>query len=234
MSTRKQIAIVLSGGIGSRFSERTPKQFIMMGDKPLLIHTLYKFSTSIDVDRIYVVAPKQYLEETKELIAKYHVKKVAYVLPGGPTREESTLHALDFIYKEGINFSSLIMVHDADRPNVTHKIIKDNFRMAYNTGTAVTAINPADSIAYSREGLILDAYLNRNLTYFIQTPQTFRFDILYSSIVSSFKKGTIYKMTDEASIVKANHYKIKIVEGDPNNFKITTRVDAAIFIAGLK
>ena len=234
MSKRLQLAIVLFGGVGTRFDPHTPKQFIKMGDRPLMVHTLQNLAASPEIDKMIVVSAPEYVEQTAEVIAKYHCKKISCVISGGNSREASALKALDYLYKEGISFKSLIMIHDGDRPNVNLRIIAENYKVALENGCAITAINPPDAIAYSYEGIYIDRYIDKHLAYLVQTPQTFRFDILYFAMVKAANAKLLNRFPDEGKLMDYYHYKLKYVQGDPNNYKITTRIDGDVFEANLR
>lgn len=231
---KNHYAVVLFGGKGERFGSSLPKQFVEIGGKPLMVYTLFNLSSSKDIDEIVVVAPLEYLQKTADIIEKYHLKKISVVIPGGPSREQSALKGLDYLYKKGISCSSLVMIHDGDRPNTSHKVIANNFSVALFMGACITAANCQDSVAYSMEGYLVDKYYNRNLTYLVQTPQTFRFDLIYKLMIKANNKRILHKFGDEGKILRYFHRQLKIVDGDPTNIKITTQFDAKLFLSILK
>ena len=228
----RNIAIVLAGGTGERFGEPTPKQFIPMGGKPLMAHCLLTLQASPLIGEIYVVTAKGYLDQTRDLLHLYHIGKAKAVIEGGATRKESSYRALLYLRRIHVDPDSYVLICDADRPNLTQELIQQNVEAAKKTGAAVTAMPATDSILYSRQGAVVNDYFPRRMVFLAQTPQTFRYDIIYAAHHKAKRSRKYDQYTDDASLVKAlSSTKVAIVEGSQDNLKINTRNDEATFIS---
>lgn len=231
MAIRK-VALVLFGGSGERFGGNEPKQFALLADKPMMVETLTRLSSCPEIEEIYVVSRHEDMKRAEDLLWRYRVKKVKAILGGGASREESVFRGLCYLKKIRLPRSSLVLIHDGDRPNVSPTIVKRNFEEAGAHGAAVTAIPATSSVFESVLGYEVDRYANRQAIYLAQTPQTFRFSILESCFAWAAKKKRLDDFTDDASLVKSRGYDIRLVPGDPKNVKITTRFDLALYYEG--
>ena len=228
----KRVAIALFGGSGERFGSSEPKQFIMLGDAPMLVVTLRGLSSCEEVDEIYVVAKPDTMEKTHDLITQYRIRKVKAIIPGGKTREDSVYSALRYLDQIRIDYDDLVLIQDGDRPNIDREIVKQNFEAAREMEAAVTAIPATDSILSSELGIEIDAYKPRAIIYYAQTPQTFRFGLLYRCFDLAKRQKKLDMFTDDGSLVKSYGHKVKIVPGKRSNVKITTKLDLATYFEG--
>lgn len=221
MRNPARIAILLLGGSGTRFGGNTPKQLIHIAGKPLFEYPLSVLQNSPCVDEIYLVIRKGLSGEVNKTSSKYG--KVKGFIDGGESREESVKKALTALEKANVNPASLILIQDADRPNLTLDLIQANFQEAGKTGAAVTAIPCSDSLFHSEDDSSVNKYLSRKGIYLAQTPQTFIFSLLQKAHESS------NEATDDGSKVLALGAEVAIVEGSPNNYKINYPSDMARF-----
>ena len=228
----RHVALVLFGGSGERFGASEPKQFIALGDRPMLVVTLEGLSACPDIEEIYVVAKVGTVQKTLDVVSRYRIPKIKAIIPGGKTRERSVYEGILYLREIGLPGNALVLVHDGDRPLIDPKVVKGNFDAAYRTGAAVTAIPATDSIIASTYGDKADHYLPRKEIYLAQTPQTFRFSILSSSFEHIAKRNRFDDFTDDASLVKSRGHEIAIVPGSRENVKITTRFDLASYFEG--
>lgn len=228
----EQVAVLLLGGKGERFSSTTPKQFITMGQTPLFIYAAKALEASKKITKIVYVYPDGYLDLTKNLLAQYGLsKKPCLFVLGGDSRQESCFLGLSKLKKDGLSDDSLVIVLDGDRPNLTQKYIDDNLANALEFGASVTAIKSSDSVAISKVPALIDGYIPRNEVYLLQTPQAFRFSLLFEAEEEAKKTGKKY--TDEGSLVLAlRKVAPRIVEGDKANIKITVPEDLNFFLGG--
>ena len=229
----KHIAVVLFGGVGTRYASKLPKQFAIVGDRPLMCYALRALNESPDVDEILVVAPVAYSKATQDIIHDYRYRKVDAVIDGGKEREDSVFNALAYLYQKGVEPKDIVLICDGDRPNLTPELIKANIEAAIQYGAAVTAIPATDSIIYSEGGNSVEQYLPRKVVYLAQTPQTFQFSLIYNAHLKARRHPKLI-FTDDASIAAFSHKKAHIVLGSNANLKITTKQDAAIFLLGRK
>ena len=213
---------ILAGGTGSRMNRDIPKQFIELDGKPIIIHTIEKFLNVEEVDKIVISVVEDYMDYTKDLISKYLDTDKVFVIKGGSSRSESLMNVCNYIGKDS---NDIILTHDAARPFVSERIIRDNIELMKKgeydaVGTFIPAI---DTIAEFKDGLLSNIPLRDNL-YNVQTPQTFRVNELldsYNSLTESEKSI----LTDATKIYLLKGKKVGLVLGDRNNIKITTDFD---------
>ena len=220
-------AVLLMGGKGVRLNAETPKQYMMVAGQELFVYAAKTLSESRSIDFIIYVVPKRFKEKTEEILRKNGLNKKPHaIVEGAEERELSCKNAIWFLRENRVNPHSLILVHDADRPNVTEDMVSRNIFEATKSQAAVTAIKADDSMALIKDGAI-DMYVDRSSVVRLQTPQTFSYALLYSSFLRTEDAGSY---TDEGSLVaKATGTKATIVNGDPSNYKITNENDLKIF-----
>ena len=218
---------ILAGGIGSRMgSTDTPKQFLNLGDKPILIHTLEKFIIMDEIDKVIVLTPQTFINHTKHLIEDYSLNKdKIVVIEGGETRNDTLKNSIDYINENyGVEDDSIIITHDSVRPFVTHRIIQDNIKAAKECGACDTVIPATDTIVESRNGKIIKNIPIRDYFYQGQTPQTFKINKL-NSLINDLTEDEKEILTDAAKIFVLKGEDVSLVEGDVTNIKITYPYD---------
>lgn len=213
-------AIILAGGISSRMNSNIPKQYIKINDKPIIMYSLETFQKNSQIDRIIIVAKDQYHETIKSYCSKYGITKLDNVISSGSSRQNSVNNALSYLKEKEISEDDIVLIHDSARPLVSQKIIDDNISECMKTGSVVTAVSVNDTIFIS-DGCKVDAPLERSKLKASQTPQTFTFKI----ILDAYEKNLDESVTDDVQMVLKNGISVSIVDGDKNNFKITTDND---------
>lgn len=221
---------ILAGGSGSRMGNTDmPKQFLQLGDRPIILHTLEQFLINPKFDKIIVVCPKEWISYFNDLLKKYEVDEERIdVVAGGSNRNESVINGCIFIKdKYGIKDGDIIVTHDAVRPFVTQRILDDNIKAAKKYGACDTVIPATDTIVISDNSKFLTEIPVRNDCYQGQTPQSFRIKELLDTYNSlSFKEKNI--MTDSCKIYTIKNKPVSIVIGELYNIKITTLYDFKI------
>jgi 2-C-methyl-D-erythritol 4-phosphate cytidylyltransferase/2-C-methyl-D-erythritol 2,4-cyclodiphosphate synthase len=213
------IAIIVSAGSGKRFQAKIPKQYINIAGKPILYYTVSAFNKSACVDGIILVCSKERIDYCRRLIRKYNLKKVFSVVEGGKERSNSVYNGL----QEVPPGAKIILVHDGVRPLVSELLIENTILAAKKYGSAVAGIPPKNTIKEVSNDLLIKKTIARNALIEVQTPQTFKYEIL-KTCYDKFK-NRLDKVTDDSSLVEMAGYKVKIVNGDYNNIKITTKED---------
>lgn len=222
--------VILAGGIGSRMGEvEKPKQYLTIGEKPIIVHTIEKFSLYNGFEKIIILCPKQWIEHTRSLIKKYiGATERVIVLEGGSVRNETIMNAVRYIEKEGnLDQETVIVTHDAVRPFVTYRMIEENVAAALKYGACDTVIPATDTIVASEDGVIISDIPERAKLYQGQTPQSFRaleLKGLYESL--SEEEKTV--LTDAAKIFVLKGRSVHLVEGETFNIKITYPYDIAV------
>lgn len=222
--------VVLAGGIGSRMGNADrPKQYMFVGDKPILIHTLEKFCAESEFERVIVLCPKEWVAHTKNLIKKYlGDAERAVVLTGGATRNETIMNSIAYIEENyGLDEDTIIVTHDSVRPFVTERIIRENIKYAREYGACDTAVAATDTIVCSEDNVLISDIPERRKMYQGQTPQTFQALKLknYYNALSEEEKNIL---TDAAKIFVMKGERVHIVDGEVFNIKITYPYDLKV------
>lgn len=222
---------ILAGGVGARMNmSDMPKQFLPLGDKPIIIHTLEKFLLCDRFDRVYVGVHRDWMEYMRSLIAKYIPQcagRVA-IVAGGENRNGTILNIVDEIEAAyGEDDENIIVTHDSVRPFVSLRMIEENIDAAIDYGAVDTVTAAVDTIVISEDGKLITDIPQRSCMYQGQTPQSFRVSLLkklYCSLSSEEKKV----LTDACKICVVRGYPVHMVEGAATNLKITTPGDYRI------
>jgi len=209
-------AIIPAAGIGSRFGE--PKQFKILAGHTLFFHSLKIFLYSNFIKEIILVVPQHYTEIIYNDLKSISYKKRVKIISGGDHRQDSV--------KKGLNVSSestnLVCIHDAARPFVTENMIERSILACKKYDGSVVALPSVDTVKLSDNGQIKET-LDRKRVWLAQTPQSFIKDKLIAAFEHADKNNIIG--TDESKLMEVMGFSIKLIEGDPTNFKITTRED---------
>lgn len=215
--------VILAGGSGSRMGNaEKPKQFMEIGQKPILIHTIEKFAVNPEFERIIVLTPRQWMGYTQDMIRRYIPFRDRIVcIEGGPTRNETIMNSIRHIEREyGLDEETVIVTHDAVRPFVTHRILEENIRTARELGACDTVIPASDTIVESAQGDCIASIPDRARMYQGQTPQSFRAKKLrevYQSLTPEEKNI----LTDACKILVLKGETVHLVAGEVSNIKIT-------------
>ncbi|QAV34005.1 2-C-methyl-D-erythritol 4-phosphate cytidylyltransferase [Fervidobacterium changbaicum] len=224
MSQKEKVfALLMFGGIGSRFGWDKPKQFYVIDEirnKTLLEFVVEKFVNFKLFDRIIIVCPENYLSESKTLLSDY-INLVDFVTGGG-TREHSVWNGLNFL-KDLAGQEDIVVIHDGARPLVSKKIVQQNIEAASGYGAVVTAINTTETVSYSEDGSKVDEIIPRSKVFIHQTPQSFKYHLIKSAMESQL--DSLHLFTDEASIVLNAGHDVYYVTGSRLNLKVTTMED---------
>ena len=214
---------ILAGGTGSRMGLDKPKQFLMLGDKPIIIHTIEKFLLCNKIDQVYVGIHPDWIDYTQDLIDKYiSIDKTVVLVPGGSDRNSTIFNVVDAIEKEfGENEEHIIVTHDSVRPFVTLRIIEENIEAAREYGACDTVVGAVDTIVVSEDGKAISNIPDRRMMFQGQTPQSFKMSMikkLYYDLTETEKEI----LTDACKICCVRNVPVKLVRGEVSNMKITT------------
>lgn len=220
-------AEVVAGGKGTRMGEtELPKQFLMLGDKPIVIHTLKQFLMHPEIDRVILCVPEEWLTYAEGMVNEYFggIEKIA-IVAGGEHRNATVLKGCEYIEKNwGISEDDIILTQDAVRPFVTQRIISDNIEAVKKHGAAVTAVAATDTIAETDENGMLRSIPDRARMHQEQTPQTFMLKQM-REVIESFSDEEQRVFTDVCKAYITRGIDVKVVDGQPHNIKITTPFD---------
>lgn len=227
---------ILSGGIGTRMQNPDmPKQFLELGDKPILLHTIDPFLINPRIDEVIVAVPKAWASYTIDLVRRnYPNHEKIHVIPGGGTRNETLMCVLkDIETRNGIGEDDVILSHDAIRPFVSDRIINENIDAVLKYGAVDTVIPAYDTIVESVNGETITQVPLRDHMYQGQTPQSFHIRTLLG-LYDQLTEEEIESLTDAAKICVLKGCHVHLVKGDSSNLKITTPYDLKVANALLK
>lgn len=222
-------AEILAGGKGTRMGNtEMPKQFLKIGNKPIIVHTIEAFLLNERLNKIIITSPKQWIQHTNDLINKFipaQLKEKIAVCAGGSDRNESIMSGIRYIEENfGINDDDIIVTHDAVRPFLTHRIINDNIDAALKFGACDTVVPAFDTIVESVDGNVISNIPRRDFMYQGQTPQSFNIKEL-TTLYNSLSDDEKQILTDAAKIFVVKGKNVKLVQGEVFNMKITTPYD---------
>jgi 2-C-methyl-D-erythritol 4-phosphate cytidylyltransferase len=197
-----------------------PKQFLLLGNRPLLVHALQVFERTRAVAEVILVVPRDEQSRTlTQVVERYGIKKVLKVVVGGATRQESVRQGLEATD----DTTDIVVVHDAVRPFVTEELITRSVEVAREKGAAVVAVPVRDTLKEAGpDGLILRT-VDRSDFWLAQTPQTFQRPVLFQAYQTAGHDR--FHATDDAALVEHIGHPVGIVPGRWDNIKITTPDD---------
>jgi 2-C-methyl-D-erythritol 4-phosphate cytidylyltransferase len=210
----RDVAVLIpAGGVGTRLGRRTPKQFLSVGGEAILAATVRHFRRHPRLAAIVVAAPAAHTDRARRLLGRG-----VTVVAGGATRQESVRLALD----AAPHGARIVVVHDAVRPFITRALVDAVLAAARADGAAICALPVAETVKRVRDGLV-EATVDRNGLWTVQTPQAFRAEILREAHDKARRDGVTG--TDDAMLVERLGHRVRVVPGLPDNVKITTPDD---------
>jgi len=206
--------IIVAGGQGMRFKQDLPKQFYYFRERPLLMHTIDLFHFYDRKIQIIVGIREDYMSHWESVCEQFHFDVPHILSPGGKTRFHTVKNALAHV-----NSGNLVAIHDSVRPMLYKRTIDDCYQAAEQKGASLPCIEIHDSVReLTKDG---SRWVDRSSIRLVQTPQVFRYDILMKAYEKEYSKD----FTDDASVVEHSGFPVTLVEGNPENIKITTAED---------
>jgi 2-C-methyl-D-erythritol 4-phosphate cytidylyltransferase len=207
---------------------KVPKQYLLLGGRSVLSRTLSVFEGMPEVGSIVVVVPNRYRGRTERLVIREGFRKIVSIVSGGAERQSSVRLGLEAFPEP----PELVLVHDAVRPFIRRKVVREVIRAARRHGAAVVGVKVTDTIKEASSAGFYRRTLDRTRLWAVQTPQGFRYNLLRAAHAEASKRKFVG--TDEASLVERMGLRVRIVEGDSDNLKITRREDLRIAKRRLK
>ena len=228
------IAIIFAGGVGQRLNNgenSTPKQFLKINDKPIIIRTLELFQTHKDIDKIYISIHPDYYEYMQELVKYYYITKTAGIVNGGKTGQESIYNALKLAQKENPQ-DSIVLFLDGVRTNITDVVFTINIECTKINGNEITCSSCFETILISENGINPEHVPYRKDTYAAQAPQTFHLgEVIEAHEITRKTNPNYTDIVDTCTLYKTLNKKTFMVKGNRGNIKITTIEDLYILRA---
>lgn len=234
MTTFKSIALIPAAGMGKRMGASINKQYLQLDNLPIVARTIAAFEASRLIDAIYLVIPVDEIPYCREYVVEAHgFRKVAAIVPGGKERQNSVMNGLNAM-RDHVSHDDVILIHDGVRPLITEHMMHESIKAARLHDGALVAVPVKDTIKTVRNGFVTDTP-PRDSLWQAQTPQSFRFGIIYNAHLSAETNG--FHGTDDSSLIERAGGNVHIIRGDYRNIKITTPEDlilAEAFLNAMK
>lgn len=224
------IAVILAGGVGSRFGANLPKQFLKIKDKTILELCVDAFEKNELIDEIVIVMNEAYIETTQKMAQELKWTKVTKILSGGKERYESSINAIRAFKDNPQALDANFLIHDAARPLVSQRIINDTLAALDKNPAIMVAIPSTDTILeLNNDKKCIKTIPNRNFLYRAQTPQAFKYALIKKAYDLALADTSI-QATDDCGIVRKYlpDTQIDIVLGEECNMKLTYPEDIKI------
>lgn len=219
----KTHVIIPAAGAGTRFGADVPKPLLLLKGKEVIIYSLEMFDSCDLVDGVVVVAPALKVADFENVIKKYVFKKPIKVVPGGKSRYESVSNGLK-VLDPNIDF---VLIHDGARPLVSREVIEQAIKTCYTAKAVVVGVPLKPTIKrIDPLAKVIDTTLDRSILWEAQTPQVFAYELLTQAHRQGI--GLDVEATDDAFLVERFGAKVKMIEGEYRNIKLTTPEDLKI------
>ena len=221
------VGVILAAGSGSRTGLSTPKQFLPLGGKTVLEHSVQTFNDHPGIDQVVIVTAPEFIDRVKTLFKANNWKKVTAVLPGGKERFDSSLAAVRY-FRE---YPDMVMLfHDAARPLVSERIITDTLKAMETCNAVDVAIPAVDTIVQcDARGTVMESIQDRSLLWRMQTPQGFRQHTIQKAYEIALKDPQFTATDDCGTVLRyLPQEKVGIVRGSERNIKLTYADDLSL------
>ena len=217
--SRKAGAVIVAAGSGSRFGGRTPKQFVPLLGKPMLLRTLEAITSASGIGKVIVVVSSRFVPRVRGLIAGAGLLDVCRVVSGGRKRQSSVYNGLRAFDPP----PDVVLIHDGARPLVSRRIIDGVLRLSERHRAVIAALPVTDTLKKEKRPGMLTQTMSREGLWMAQTPQAFDYQLLLKAHQLARKRKL--SSTDDAALVERMRIPVKVFPGSLHNIKITTRAD---------
>ena len=214
--------VVVAAGKSERMGAKVDKAFLSLGPKPVLAYSLEAFERCPDIHGVVLVVRKDRVDAARGMAEMFGCSKVRRVVAGGAQRQQSVVNGLAVLSED----VTIVAVHDGARPCVSPELISETIKTAKRYGSGVAAVPITDTVKLVERGLTVSKTLDRSKLWAVQTPQTFKRDLLEKAFAAVQKKKV--KVTDEASAVELVAKNVRLVAATVTNVKITTPDDLVL------
>lgn len=219
---------ILAGGIGSRMESSVPKQFLKIGDTPIVVRTLNTFLSEACVDKVILAMNPQWEDYCRNMLAEYGVDMSRVeIIHGGTTRFLSMVNIVKKsmeILGDNLTADDMMLIHDCARPFVSSRIINDNFVIAKEYDMVTTSVPTIDTVLIAEDGKQSTVVPDRDTVFLDQGPQTFKIKEFYELFVT-LTRAEIDAYMEAGRMYLEHNLSVGIVKGERTNFKITTEFD---------
>jgi 2-C-methyl-D-erythritol 4-phosphate cytidylyltransferase len=221
-------AIIVAAGRGERMGANLDKAFLSLGPRPVVAYALMAFESCTDVQDIVLVVRREQMAAAKGMAQMFGISKLRRIVAGGARRQDSVGNGLAALAPE----TRCVAIHDAARPLVTPELISATVRSALKHGSGVAAKRLVDTIKYVEKGTVVTRTMDRTKLWSVQTPQTFKIELLRQAYAALAEKGET--VTDDAAAVELLGEQVRLVEWELPNLKITVAEDLTVAAAILR
>ena len=225
----KNYVILLAGGVGRRLGADIPKQFVEVNGKPIFVYTIENFQRNNQIEKIVVVCVKEWMDHLKDLVRKYQLTKVEWIIEGGKTGHDSIKNGVFFL-QDKISPDDFVMIHDAVRPILPQKAIDEVLRVAHEKGNASSSVACHPPIVYTEDFESGISDVDREHVMLTASPQVYK----YSLAKKCYEKAEQEKRNDftfTSSLLIHCGERVYFAKGTTCNIKITRKEDLALFEA---
>lgn len=215
-------AVIVAAGKSERMGGQVDKAFLTLGSKPVIAYSMMAFEACPDVDAIVLVVRKEQLIASRGVAQMFGCHKVTAIVAGGASRQASVSNGLAACDPD----TTIVCVHDGARPCIKPELISETIKGAKRHGSAVAATRVTDTVKHVERGQIVTSTIDRAKVWTVQTPQTFKFDLLHRALKQAEADKTTF--TDEASAVEHIGESVYLVPTEFPNIKITVTGDLTV------
>lgn len=225
------IALIFAGGTGTRLNSKTrPKQFLELNGKPIIIHTLEYFEDAPSIDAVCVVCLESWIPYFRDLVKRFNLQKIRWVVPGGNSGQDSIFKGLSAVFEdESVPKDAIMLMHDGVRPLISVKTVEDVIACARENGNAVTVTSAYETIITVDENENVKDVVDRKRAKLARAPQAFRLNDIHAAHIRAREEN--FDAIDSATLMRHYGHKLFTVEGPVENIKITSPSDFYIFRA---
>lgn len=214
--------VIVAAGKSERVGADVDKAFLSLGTRPVLAYSLMAYEKCPDIDGVVLVVRKDRVDAARAMVQMFGCSKVVRVVAGGAKRQTSVAIGLSHVGDD----VKIVSVHDGARPCVTHELISETVRTAKRHGSGVAAVKITDTVKHVERGMTVLKTVDRTKLWAVQTPQTFKLDLLEKAFAAVKKKNIT--VTDEASAVELVSKGVRLVQASVSNIKITVADDLVL------
>ena len=221
-------AIIVGAGRGERMGANTDKAFLSLGPRPLVAYSMVAFEACPEIRQIVLVVRRDRIEAAKNMAQMFGISKLRAVVAGGAHRQDSVRKGLAELPPE----TRYVSIHDAARPLVTPALISETVKCAHQHGSGVAGRRMVDTVKLVEKAPVISRTVDRAPLWTVQTPQTFRLDLLRQAYARLAETGAV--VTDDAAALEQIGVPVRLVEWAPVNLKVTIAEDLAVAAALLR
>ncbi|MGA1875101.1 MAG: 2-C-methyl-D-erythritol 4-phosphate cytidylyltransferase [bacterium] len=219
----KTVALVPAAGTGMRMGGGHPKQYRWLGQQPVISHTLETLDKCAFIDQLVVIVAAEWQEFCrKEILPVCHLQKPWQLVRGGSQRQQSVYQGLSAL--EGK--ADIVVIHDAARPLISLSLLDRCISEAKECGACIAGIPVRDTLKKVNEKGIVEKTVSRSHLWMVQTPQVFRYELLWSAHQKALREG--FQGTDDSALVEHLGIPVKVILGSYGNMKITGLEDLSL------